>query len=88
MGGANGTVGNYNYFTFTATSTNVPVTLQSSWAIDSGFADDNSALANLAAKTITVPRSSSTRFYRLRSAVSTQMLSIRLVGTNVVLRYQ
>jgi len=86
--GPNGTVGNYNYFTFTATSTNTPVFLQSAGAVNGSFADDSAAVINLGAKTITIPRSPGTRYYRLRSIVSTRIISIQIVGTNVVMSYQ
>jgi hypothetical protein len=86
--GANGTVGNYNYFTFTATSTNAPVFLQSAGAVTEAFADDHAAIINLGAKSITIPKSASTRFYRLRSSVQTRIVSVQIVGANVVLTYQ
>ncbi|MBI3852950.1 MAG: ThuA domain-containing protein [Verrucomicrobia bacterium] len=86
--GANGTVGNYNYFTFAATSTNTPVFLQSAVTANGTFADDGAASINLGAKTITIPQTTTTRFYRLRSTISTRITNIQLLGTNVVMTYQ
>jgi hypothetical protein len=87
--GGNGTVGNYNYLTFTATSTNPPpVFLQSTANFTSAFTDDSSASVNISTKTITVPKTQSSRFYRLRSTLPTQILNVQLVGTNVVMIYQ
>ena len=86
--GANSTVGNHNYFTFTATSTNTPVFLQSAGAVNGSFADEATAVINLGAKSITIPRSAATRYYRLRSSVSTRILSSQLVNTNLVMTYQ
>jgi len=87
--GVNGTVGNYNYFIFTATSTNPPpVFLQSAASFASAFADDNAAVVNTTAKTITIPKNTSTRFYRLRSTVPTKILSVQILGANVVMTYQ
>ncbi|MBW8863335.1 MAG: carbohydrate-binding protein, partial [Verrucomicrobia bacterium] len=87
--GANGTVGNYNYFIFTATSTNPPpVFVQSAATFPSAFADDNAAIVNTTAKTITIPATNSTRFYRLRSAGTTKISNVHIIGTNVVMTYQ
>ena len=86
--GANGTVGNYNYLNFTATATNPPVVLQSAPALTASFLDDASALVNTATKTITVPKTINARFYRLRHVRSTQIISVQIVGTNVVMTYQ
>jgi len=87
--GSNGTAGNHNYFIFTATSTNPPsVFLQSTTAFGLAFADDSSAVVSNATKTIIVPTNASTRFYRLRSTVPTQIRNAQIVGTNVVMRYQ
>ncbi|MEJ0091490.1 MAG: ThuA domain-containing protein [Limisphaerales bacterium] len=87
--GANGTAGNYNYFIFTATSTNPPpVFLQSTASVPGPFADDNAAVVNTTTKVITIPISTSTRFYRLHSSGPTKILSVQIVGTNVVMTYQ
>jgi hypothetical protein len=87
--GSNGTAGNHNYFTFTATNTNPPpIVLQSAAGIGATFADENSAIVNPAGKTVTIPQSSLARFYRLRSMVPTRISDVRLVGTNVVMTYQ
>ena len=86
--GANGTAGNYNYFTFIATSTNAPVFLQSAGAIPGVFSDDPAATVNLGAKCITIPKSASTRFYRLRSTVPTRLVNVQIVGANLLLTYE
>ncbi len=56
--------------------------------MNAGFSDDATAVINLGAKSITIPQSPSTRFYRLRSTVATQILNIQIVDTNVVMTYQ
>jgi glucose/arabinose dehydrogenase/type 1 glutamine amidotransferase len=81
--------GNYNYLTFTATSTNPPaVFLQSTAGLTGAFADDNAAAVNTTTKTITIPKSTSTRFYRLHAVVPTRIMNVQIVGTNVVMTYQ
>jgi hypothetical protein len=87
--GSNGTAGNHNYFIFTATSTNPPpVFVQSTATLGTSFADESSANVNLATKIATVPQSTSSRFYRLRSTIPTQIMTVNLAGTNVVIKYQ
>jgi len=87
--GNNGTAGNHNYFTFTATSTNLPpVMLQSTAALTSTFADDPGAIINTAAKTVIIPKTNLARFYRLRAAVPTQITKVQVINTNVVLTYE
>jgi PKD repeat protein len=81
--------GNYNYLIFTATSTNPPpVFLQSTASFASAFADDNAAIVNTSVKTITIPKNTNTRFYRLRSAAVTHILNVQINGTNVVMTYE
>ncbi len=81
--------GNYNYLTFTATSTNPPaVFLQSTAGLTGAFADDNAAAVNTTTKTITIPKSTSTRFYRLHAVVPTRIMNVQIIGTNVVMTYQ
>jgi glucose/arabinose dehydrogenase/PKD repeat protein/type 1 glutamine amidotransferase len=87
--GANGTVGNYNYLTLTATSTNSPaIFLQSAVNLASAFTDEAGAIVNPAAKTITIARNADTRFYRIRSNTPTRILSIQIVGANVIFTYE
>jgi cytochrome c len=87
--GANGTAGNYNYLLFTATSTNLPpVTLQSAPAVTGAFADEPGAVVNLGARTVAIPKSPNTRFYRLRSTVPTRVVTVQITGLNVVLTYE
>lgn len=87
--GANGTAGNHNYFVFTATSTNPPpVYLQATTSFNTAFTDETGAIINTATKTITVPTNSSTRFYRLRATAPTQIKSVQIINTNLVLTYE
>lgn len=87
--GSNGTVGNHNYFTFTATSTNLPpMVLQSALALGAAFADETNAVVNVGTKTVTVPKSANSRLYRLRATVPTHILDVKLIGTNVVMTYE
>jgi Carbohydrate binding module (family 6) len=87
--GPSGTVGNYNYLIFTVTGTNPPpVVLQSATAIGGVFADEGGAVVNPGAKTVTVPKSANTRFYRLRSSVATHIKSVQFIGSNVALTYE
>jgi hypothetical protein len=64
-----------------------PVFVQSADVLDT-FADEGTAIVNESAKTITIPKSTSTRFYRLRSTVPTRILTVHIMGTNVVLTYE
>jgi PKD repeat protein len=87
--GSNGTVGNYNYMNFAVTSTNPPpIIVQSTAALTSAFLDDSSAAVDTIAKSIVVPKVPGSRFYRLRSTLSTRVLTVQIVGTNVVMTYQ
>jgi len=87
--GDNGTVGNYNHLTFTATSTNPPpVVLQSAPNVVGNFADEGGAVINQGAKTVTAIKNPGTRYYRLRSTVPTRILNVQIVSTNVVLTYE
>jgi len=87
--GANGTVGNYNYFTFTATSTNPPpVFLQAAFVVSGPFTDDTGAVINTSSKTVTTALTGSVRFLRLRSTVPSRIVSSRIVGNNLVLTYE
>jgi hypothetical protein len=87
--GSNGTAGNHNYFTFTATSTNLPtVLLQSAPMLTVPFADELGAVINTAAKTVTIPKTNLARFYRLRATVPTHITKVQVINTNVVLTYE
>jgi hypothetical protein len=86
--GGNGTVGNYNYLNFTVTSTNPPPVLQSTVALPGVFADEPGATVSQAARTVTIPITTSVRFYRLRGAVVTRISSAQVIGSNLVMTYE
>jgi len=65
-----------------------PLALESATAITGPFSVESSALIDPGSKTITVARSGSARYYRLRSTTAYTINSINLSGNNVVLQYQ
>ncbi len=72
-----------NYMAF------VPALLvESSATVNTGYAIDTTAVADLGTGTITIPQSGAARFYRLRWDHAATITSTTLVGGNVVLTYQ
>ncbi|HXJ61107.1 MAG TPA: ice-binding family protein, partial [Verrucomicrobiae bacterium] len=68
----------------TATSS---VVLQSAAAVTGTYTDAPGQVANLATKTITVPRSGSMQFYRIRSDRALTIKSILIYAGDVVITY-
>jgi hypothetical protein len=64
------------------------IKLQSTARLGEPFADDESAVINTGAKTITVPVSGPTRFYRLRGGQAYRIKTIQLQGANLMLSYE
>ena len=72
-----------------AGSTNAPpIILQSAPDVTEAFADEGSAVVNPGAKTVTIPKNTTARFYRLRSTAPTRILNVQIIGPNVVLTYE
>jgi hypothetical protein len=65
-----------------------PLTLQSSAAVNGPYSVETGALIDPGAKTITVPKSGNTRFYRLSSSTAYTLGKPTISGSNVVLNYQ
>ncbi len=62
--------------------------LQSTARLGEPFTDDNTAVINTGARTITVPVSGPTRFYRLSGGQAYRITSVQLQGANLVLGYE
>jgi len=67
--------------------TAVSPVLQSAAVVTGPYTDAAGQSVNLATKTITVPLSGSTQFYRIRSNTALTITSITLSGGNVVITY-
>ena len=65
-----------------------PMALESAPAATGPYATESGALINPSAHTITLPKSGSTRFYRLRSSTAYTLSNPSFSGNNVVLNYQ
>ena len=63
-------------------------TLQSCGACGGPFTDDLTATVDGLAKTITASMNGTGRFYRLRSTVSTRVVQVRTVNSQLVLNYE
>jgi hypothetical protein len=63
------------------------VVLQSAAVCDGLYADAAGQSVNLAAKTLTVPLSGNSQFYRIRSSTALTITSITVSGGNVVITY-
>jgi hypothetical protein len=72
------------------TSIRAPALLLESAAtlVAGGFAAEASAVVDTAAKTVTVVRSGTQRFYRLNAATPSRITAIQISGDNVVLSYE
>ncbi|MBI3849469.1 MAG: hypothetical protein HY298_04140 [Verrucomicrobia bacterium] len=79
-----------NYTLRTLVTPTLPVTVQlfSSAAVNGTYTVDPSAVIDTGAKTATVAKSGSTRFYKLSAGSSLNITNITLSGGNVVLKYQ
>jgi hypothetical protein len=66
----------------------VPIRLASAALVTGPYAFETGAVLDPVARTITVPRSGATRFYRLNAPSSVRITSILLQGGNVVVTYQ
>ncbi len=64
------------------------IKLQSTARLGEPFADDDTAVINTGAKTITVPISGPARFYRLRAGQAHRIKTVQLQGANLVLSYE
>lgn len=73
-----------NYLLFVPVA---PPVLQSSATVNGLYTDAPGQSVNTTTKTITVPRSGDTQFYRLRSDIGTTIQTITVVGPNVVITY-
>ena len=76
-----------NYMVFVPAAPALPK-LYSSATVNSGYAEETSAVVDTNAKTITVARSSGARFYRIAYASQLTITSLTFAGGNVVLKYQ
>ncbi len=65
-----------------------PLALDSAASVKGPFAMEAAAFFNPSAKTVTVPKSGTTRFYRLRSSTGYTLGKPVMSGGNVVLSYQ
>jgi hypothetical protein len=65
-----------------------PISLVSSATVNGPYTVDSTALINPSAKTVTVPKSGNTRFYRLSSSTGYTLGRPTISGSNVVLTYQ
>jgi hypothetical protein len=65
-----------------------PLQLMSSTSITGLYSAETAALINPSAKTITVPKSTNLRFYRLASSTPYRLGRPTVSGNNVVLNYQ
>jgi microcompartment protein CcmK/EutM len=66
----------------------VDVELWSSSAPDTGYLYDATATVNVVAKTITVPRTGATRYYRIFAPSAVTIKTVVRSGLNIVLTYQ
>ena len=65
-----------------------PLQLLSSASVNGPYAVDTTALIDPGAKTITVPKSGNTRFYRLVSSTAYTLGRPTVSGNNILLTYQ
>ena len=65
-----------------------PLALDSAASAKGPYTIEAAAFFNPSAKTVTVPRSGTTRFYRLRSSAGYTLSKPVMSGANVVLSYQ
>ena len=100
-GGINFTLSTYNFATAANVVVNDPanpagvvkaylpvdVELWSSSAPDVGYAFDATAIVNVVAKTITVPRTGDTRYYRIFAPSGVTIISVTRSGGNIVLTW-
>jgi hypothetical protein len=88
-----GAAGAMNYVSLTVDnymSTPIVPTVQSSSQVDTGWANDATAIIDPALRTITIPQSGQQRFYRLHyndTPIMVQITSTSLASGNVVLTY-
>ncbi|HKS36604.1 MAG TPA: PQQ-dependent sugar dehydrogenase, partial [Verrucomicrobiae bacterium] len=62
--------------------------LQFATSLPGVFADDDGSVVDTSAKSISIPRPETTRFYRLRAAQPMRISGVRLVGGNVLVTYE
>lgn len=77
-----------NWLEFQGPGVNLPLFLQSAATVAGPYADDVSALFDFNTRTISIPVTNSSRFYRIRSQTAFQIKDIQLVGTNAVMSYE
>jgi len=65
-----------------------PLALLSSATVNGPYSAEPAALINPSAKTVTVPKSGNTRFYRLASSTAYTLGRPSISGNNIVLNYQ
>ena len=73
--------------TITIPSATSSVVLQSAAALTGPYTDAAGQVANVATKTITVPRSGIMEFYRIRSTTALTITNLTISGGNVVITY-
>lgn len=76
-----------NYLLFVPAAAAPAVVLQSSTSVAGPYTDATGATVDVANKTITVPLSGTTGFYRIRSASAVKITNISIVGSNAVITY-
>lgn len=62
--------------------------IQSSAAVQGPYADESSATTDLERQTVTLSRSNSARFFRIRSDIQKSISNIRIVGDRLILTYE
>jgi len=73
--------------TITTRASATSCTLQSAAAVTGPYTDAAGQTLSLATKTITVPLSGGTQFYRIRAGTALTITSITISGGNVVITY-
>jgi hypothetical protein len=68
-------------------TTSATVVLQSAASVTGQYTDTAGQSVNPATKTVTVPKSGSTEFYRIRSDTPLSITTITVSGSNVVISY-
>jgi hypothetical protein len=74
------------YTSFTPIAATLVV--ESSGSVNTGYAQDNSAVIDTANKKITIPMASGNRFYRLNGSVASRIAGTQISGNSLVLTYE
>ena len=75
-------------FTVVVSATNTAPILQSSLSLAGPFVDQSGAVVDVTQKTVTVSWSSMECFYRLRSPSQTRIVSLQVLGSQILLKYE